>query len=237
MVVRTSFCALVLATAAGVCLWLLTPPVDDVAARLTRQLRSDHAISVASGAVPEQLSHALIATEDERFNQHHGIDAIGVARALLNDIQSRCLCQGGSTITQQVVKRLYLGGSDQGLNKIEGMVLALKLETVLNKQAIMAAYVSDAPMGPNIYGAARASCHYFGKRLDQLDLAQYALIAGLPQAPSADDPIDNPSGARTRRSSVLRLMVSNSYITAPQAAVADSAPLPTRAMDGASGCG
>lgn len=235
-VIRSVLWATLAIALAGAGLWLLTPSVADAGARLSGQLRSDHAVSVPSGTVPEQLSQALVATEDERFYQHHGIDAIGVGRAVLDDIRSRCLCEGGSTITQQVVKRLYLSGSDQGVNKVEGMVLALKLETALDKPAIMAAYVSDAPMGPNIYGATNASCHYFGKRLDQLDLAQYALLAGLPQAPSAGDPISNPSGARNRRSEVLGLMVSNSYISAAQAAAAATEPLPTMSMDGAGGC-
>jgi penicillin-binding protein 1A len=120
-------------------------------------------------------------------------------------------------------------------SKVVGMVLAVKVETVLDKQEIMAAYISDIPR-PNIYGAELSSCHYFRKPLEQLDLAQYALLAGMPRAPSAYDPQSNPAAARGRRHEVLALMVFNGYISPKQEAAADQAPLPTAAGPTAPRC-
>jgi penicillin-binding protein 1A len=217
-------------------LWIFTPPVDDISDRVTAQVRLHHGALLHHGDVPPLLAQALVAAEDERFYQHHGLDMIGIGRAAVDDLKSRCLCEGGSTITQQLVKRVYLGGSDRGINKVVGMVLAVKVETVLGKQGIMAAYLSDIPMGPNIYGAEPSSCHYFRKPLGQLDLAQYALLAGMPQAPSAYDPQSSPSAARGRRHEVLALMVFNGYISPKQEAAADQAPLPTAAGPTAPGC-
>jgi penicillin-binding protein 1A len=229
--------AIVLAAiSATVALWILTPPVDDIGDRVATQVRLDHGALLPRDQVPPLLAHALVAAEDERFYQHHGLDIIGIGRAAIDDIKSRCLCEGGSTITQQLVKRVYLGGSDRGFNKLEGMLLAVKVERVLDKQAIMAAYLSDVPMGPNINGAEKSACHYFGKSVGQLDLAQYALLAGMPQAPSAYDSVTNPKAALGRRHEVLALMVFNGYISPTQEAAADQAPLPTAAVPTAPSC-
>ena len=97
------------------------------------------------GQVPPLLAKAVIATEDERFYSHHGIDTVGLARAVLYDVANRCFCQGGSTITEQLVKELYLNGSDRGYDKLVDMVLALKVETMLGKDQIMAYYLSAIP--------------------------------------------------------------------------------------------
>jgi membrane peptidoglycan carboxypeptidase len=150
-----------------VALWIFTPPAADISDRVAAQVQMDHGALLHHGDVPPLLAQALVAAEDERFYQHHGLDVIGIGRAIVDDLKSRCLCEGGSTITQQLVKRVYLGGSDRGINKVVGMVLAVKVETVLDKQAIMAAYISDIPMGPNIYGAEPSSCRYFRKPLKQ----------------------------------------------------------------------
>ena len=206
-----------------VALWIFTQPVADISDRVAAQVQVHQGALLHRGDVPPLLAQALVAAEDERFYQHHGLDLIGIGRAVVDDVKARCLCEGGSTITQQLVKRVYLAGSDRGINKVEGMVLALKVETVLDKQEIMAAYISDIPMGPNIYGAEPSSCHYFRKPLEQLDLAQYALFAGMPQAPSGYDPQSHPTAARARRHDVLVLMVFNGYISPKQGVAADQA--------------
>jgi membrane peptidoglycan carboxypeptidase len=224
------------AISAIVALWVFTPPVTDIRYRVATQVRLHQGALLQRSEVPPLLAQALVAAEDERFDQHHGLDIIGIGRAALDDIKARCLCEGGSTITQQLVKRVYLGGSDRGFNKVVGMVLAVKVERVLDKQSIMAAYLSDVPMGPNIYGAEPSSCHYFRKPVEQLDLAQYALLAGMPQAPSAYDPLINPAAALGRRHEVLALMVFNGYISPQQEAAADRAPLPTAAGSTAPSC-
>jgi len=175
--------------------------------------------------VPQLLAQAVVATEDSRFYSHHGLDTVGLARSLVYDATNRCLCEGGSTITQQLVKQLYLNGSDRGRDKIIDMVLALKVEQVLSKQQIMAAYLSEIATGLGRYGVEEAACVYFHAPLSNLTLGQYALLAGVTQAPSVYDPTINPSAAEQRRSAVLRDMVNERYITAAQAAAADQEPV------------
>lgn len=163
--------------------------------------------------IPPNLAHAIVATEDERFYQHHGIDAIGVGRAALFDAAHRCWCQGASTITQQLVKDVYLHGSDRGFNKGVDAVVAFKVEFLITKQQILADYLSEIPTGPGLYGIEEASCAYFGAPAARLDLADDALLAGLAQAPSAYDPLRHPHAATTRRNEVLQAMFSEGYIT------------------------
>ncbi|HEX6348450.1 MAG TPA: transglycosylase domain-containing protein [Candidatus Dormibacteraeota bacterium] len=178
-----------------------------------------------AGEVPTQLADLLVATEDERFYQHHGIDVLGIARALLDDFQKGCFCEGGSTLTQQLVKETYLGGSDQGLNKMRGVALAFKVETATGKRQILADYLSITPLGFGLYGAPAAACAYFHRPLGELNLAQYALLAGMPQAPAAYDPRTHPDLATRRRSEVLIRGVSEGYITQAQADAANREPL------------
>jgi membrane peptidoglycan carboxypeptidase len=219
--------AVVLAVLAPVVatLWVSTPAVTDVRAREATDVRSHGSVLLRPDEVPPQLAQAVIATEDERFYAHHGIDTIGLARAVLYDGTNRCFCQGGSTITEQLVKELYLNGSDRGYNKLVDMVLALKVELVLSKGEILAYYLSEIPTGLNRYGVNNAACAYFHKRLNQLDLAQYALLAGVTQAPSVYDPTVDPDAAQQRRADVLAGMVSQGFITPQQAADAAQEPV------------
>src|SRR5256886_364465 len=150
--------ALALAVVAPVVLtlWVSTPDVSDVQLRVARLTRSYDVVLLRPDDVPKMLADAVIATEDERFYSHHGIDTVGLARAGLYDVANRCLCEGGSTITQQLVKQLYLNGSDRGYNKVVDMVLALKVEAILGKGQIMADYLSEIPTGVNRHGVADA---------------------------------------------------------------------------------
>ncbi len=200
-----------------VVLWLATPSGDDLTGRVQVVATSEHATVLASGEVPPLLAEAVVATEDERFYQHHGIDVIGLGRALLYDVTHLCACQGGSTITQQLVKDVYLGGSDGGVNKLADMALAFKVELRFNKQQILADYLSVVPTGFGRYGMANAACADFHRPLTALDLGQLALLAGMPQAPSAYDPLLHPDLARARRAAVLDAMVDDGYITSQQA--------------------
>ena len=206
-------------------LWVVTPSADDVQARVTAYTHAKGVVLLGETGVPLTLAHAVIATEDERFYYHHGIDSLGVARAFLYDLTERCLCQGGSTITQQLVKDIYLGGSDRGRNKIEGMVLALKVEHTLSKDQIMADYLSEITTGLGVYGVSAAACNYFSAPLGNLTLGQYALLAGVTQAPSLYDPRVNPQASAARRAHVLAAMVADSYITNSQAAAANAEPV------------
>src|SRR2546421_1010940 len=206
-------------------LWLSTPDVSDVQERVAAVTREHGVVLLRPDQVPDLLAEAVVATEDSRFYSHHGLDTVGLARAVVYDATKRCLCEGGSTITQQLVKQLYLNGSDRGRDKVTDMVLALKVEQVLSKQQIMADYLSEIATGFGRYGVAAAACAYFNAPLSDLTIGQYALLAGVTQAPSVYDPTVNPSAAEQRRSDVLRDMVNERYITAAQAAAADQEPV------------
>jgi len=208
-----------------VTLWVSTPGVADVQERVAALTRERGVVLLRPDQVPDLLAQAVVATEDSRFYSHHGLDTVGLARSLVYDATNRCLCEGGSTITQQLVKQLYLNGSDRGRDKIIDMVLALKVEQVLSKQQIMADYLSEIATGLGRYGVEKAACVYFHAPLSSLTLGQYALLAGVTQAPSVYDPTINPSAAEQRRSDVLRDMVNERYITAAQATAAAQEPV------------
>ena len=208
-------------------LWVWTPGGADVQARVQALARSHSSRVLGQDEVPAQLAEAVIAIEDERFYQHHGIDSLGLGRAVLYDATNLCLCQGGSTVTEQLVKDVFLGGSDRGYNKLQDMVLALKVERVLTKKQIMADYLSEITTGFGRYGVTAAACAYFQAPLPELTLGQYALLAGVTQAPSVYDPTINPGAARQRRSQVLAQMVAEYYVSATQAAAANAEPVLT----------
>ncbi len=182
-----------------VTLWVSTPDVSDVQQRVAAVTREHGVVLLRPDQVPDLLAQAVVATEDSRFYSHHGLDTVGLARAVVYDATNRCLCEGGSTITQQLVKQLYLN--------------------------IMADYLSEIATGFGRYGVAAAACAYFHAPLGNLTVGQYALLAGVTQAPSVYDPTVNPSAAEQRRSAVLRDMVNERYITAAQAAAADQEPV------------
>ncbi|MGA7910580.1 MAG: transglycosylase domain-containing protein [Candidatus Dormiibacterota bacterium] len=206
-------------------LWVSTPSTSDIQQRVQAAVATHGATVLGPNEVPSQLSEAVIATEDERFYSHHGVDSIGLARALLYDVANGCLCQGGSTVTEQLVKDIYLNGSDRGFNKIVDMALALKVERVIDKRQIMADYLSEITTGYGRFGVSQAACAYFKAPVGSLTLGQYALLAGVTQAPSIYDPTINPDAAMARRSQVLAAMVTDHYISAAQASEADQEPV------------
>ena len=206
-------------------LWVSIPSTADIQEQVRAAVTTHGATLLGPDDVPSQLSEAVIATEDERFYSHHGVDSIGLARALLYDVANVCLCQGGSTVTEQLVKDIYLGGSDRGFNKIVDMALALKVERVIGKKQIMADYLSEITTGYGRFGVSQAACAYFKAPLSGLTLAQYALLAGVTQAPSTYDPTINPEAALARRGQVLAAMVSDHFISAAQASAADGEPV------------
>jgi penicillin-binding protein 1A len=204
----------------AITLWVSTPAGDDVQDRVRVVTAAHGVVLLNQDEVPRLLAEAVVATEDERFYSHHGVDSIGLGRALLYDVANVCLCQGGSTITEQLVKDVYLSGSDRGYNKIVDMVVALKVERVINKSQIMADYLSEITTGYGKFGVSAAACAYFHAPLAGLTLGQYALLAGVTQAPSIYDPTINPDAARARRGQVLNSMVADKYISRAQAAAA-----------------
>jgi membrane peptidoglycan carboxypeptidase len=206
-------------------MWVFTPSAGDVQQRVQARTAALGVVLLTENEVPRLLADAVVATEDERFYAHHGIDSIGLSRAILYDATNLCLCQGGSTITQQLVKDLYLGGSDRGYNKLQDLVLALKVERVIDKGQILADYLSVITTGLNRYGVRSAACAYFHAPLKGLTVGQYALLAGVTQAPSLYDPTVDPGAAAARRSHVLAAMVSDRMISPAQAAAADAEPV------------
>ena len=213
------------AVAGGAVLWVATPDPSDIQSRVEALTRARGVTLLGEDDVPPRLAEAVVAIEDERFYEHHGIDSIGLSRALLYDVTNFCLCQGGSTITAQLVKDVYLGGSDKGFNKVVDMVVALKVEGVLSKERILADYLSEITTGFGRYGVTEAACAYFAAPLDGLTLGQYALLAGVTQAPSVYDPTVNPDLARQRRAQVLSKMVVEHLVTPAQAQAANAEPV------------
>ena len=212
-------------------LWVSSPDVSDIQQRV-KALTASYGVPLLSEyEVPKLLAEAVVATEDERFYEHHGIDSIGLGRAVLYDIVNVCLCQGGSTITEQLVKDVYLGGSDRGYNKVEDLALALKAERVLTKGQIMADYLSEITTGLARYGVTAAACAYFRAPLRGLTLGQYALLAGVTQAPSVYDPTVDPNAAAERRAEVLAQMVADHYVSASSASAANAEPVLDRGPD------
>ena len=214
-----------LAAPSALTLWVSTPSADDIQQRVLDATRAHGVVLLTEDDVPPLLAMAVVATEDERFYSHHGIDTIGLGRAFLYDATHYCLCQGGSTITEQLVKDLYLNGSNEGYNKIVDIVMALKVERVIGKERIMADYLSEITTGANRYGVSAAACTYFHQPLANLTIGQYALLAGVTQAPSLYDPTVDPDLAAVRRSSVLAAMVADNMITTEQEATANAEPV------------
>jgi penicillin-binding protein 1A len=167
-------------------------------------------------AVPETMRRAILAAEDERFYKHRGVDYVGVARAALSNFASGGARQGASTITMQVARNFFLSKEKTFTRKFNEMLLAFKIEHNLSKDAILQLYANQIFLGQRAYGFAAASQIYFGKSLEQLTLAETAMLAGLPKAPSLFNPVANPKRAKTRQLYVLRRMRELGAITDAQ---------------------
>ncbi|MGH8686986.1 MAG: penicillin-binding protein 1A [Burkholderiales bacterium] len=178
--------------------------------------------------VPEDLKHAIIAAEDERFYQHSGVDYIGAARAAYANFVTGGRRQGASTITMQVARNFFLSSEKTLTRKLYEVLLALKIEHSLSKDEILELYINQIYLGQRAYGFASAARTYFGKPLDKLTLGEDAALAALPKAPSSYNPIANPERAKQRQMYVLRRMREHGYITAEQFEAAAKAPIVTR---------
>ena len=175
--------------------------------------------------IPLQLQHALIATEDQRFYQHAGVDFRGLARAAVEVIATGRKVQGGSTITMQVARNFFLNRKKTYIRKIKEVLLALKIGRELDKDKVLALYLNKVYFGQRAYGVAAAAQIYYGEKLEQLTLPQMAMLAGLPQAPSALNPLSNPIAALARRTHVLQRMLEQHYINQQQYQQAVDTPL------------
>ena len=183
---------------------------------------------VSIAEVPEQVKQAILAAEDERFYQHTGIDYLGVARAAYANLTQGGRRQGASTITMQVARNFFLSSEKTLTRKLYEALLAFKIENNLSKDQILELYINQIYLGQRAYGFAAASQIYFGKSLDKLTLSEAAILAGLPKAPSAYNPVANPQRARQRQQYVLRRMKDLGHISEAQHAEAVKAPLHVR---------
>ena len=177
--------------------------------------------------IPQVMVNAVLAIEDARFYQHGGLDYIGLLRASLANL-GRAKSQGASTITMQVARNVYLSSEKTFTRKIYEILLTFKLEHLLTKDQILEIYLNQIYLGQRAYGFAAASETYFGKPLQQISIAEAAMLAGLPKAPSAYNPINNPKRARSRQLYIIERMLENNFITKEQAEAAKREELKIR---------
>lgn len=182
-------------------------------------------IPLSISEIPLQIQQAFLAAEDDRFYEHPGVDYQGILRAVVNQIMKGDKSQGGSTITMQLARNFFLSNEKTYLRKINEIFLALQIEKELSKEKILELYLNKIYLGKRAYGVAAAARTYYGKSVDELTLAETAMIAGLPKAPSTDNPVANPARATERRNYVLSRMRDLEFIDRTQYEEAVSAPV------------
>ena len=180
--------------------------------RLIAQFGNHKRIPLTIDHVPKTLINAITAAEDDRFFHHYGIDITGIARALIANIRSGDISQGASTITMQVARNYFLSREKTYIRKVKEILLAIKLEQKLSKAEILELYINKIFLGHRAYGFAAAAAIYYDKPLEQLSLDQLAVLAGLPKAPSRNNPVTNPARALKRRNYVLYRMYTLRHI-------------------------
>jgi membrane peptidoglycan carboxypeptidase len=216
--------------------WVTDPPVGDLHAQVAANAAQRGERPVELSAVATVMLEAAVASEDERFYHHHGIDSISVARKLALDVAEPGWREG-ATITEQLAKHLYLHGGpgnpwhDSLWHKLQMMTLALKIERRYTKQQILYAYLNTVYFGQGARGIWDASHRFFGVSPASLDLGQASLLAGLITGPYANDPYSNPAGARRRQVHVLDSMVRNRFVSEQVAEGVLAKPLRLRGGD------
>jgi penicillin-binding protein 1A len=184
-------------------------------------------INVPLAELPDDLVHAVLATEDRDYYRHGGVDPVGIGRALYQDVRGSGVSQGGSTITQQYVKNVYLTSERSVVRKVKEAILAVKLERELDKDEILERYLNTIYFGRGAYGVGAAARAYYGKDVRELGVLESSYLAGLIRSPTSADPLTNPEEAARRRSTVLVAMVEEGYITATQQAEVEALPIAT----------
>ena len=179
-------------------------------------------------AVPQQLKQAILAAEDDRFYQHGGVDYTGILRAAYSNFTSGGMRQGASTITMQVARNFFLTKEKTLSRKFSEALLAFKIEHSLSKDEILELYFNQIYLGQRAYGFAAAAQVYFGKPLREINLAEAAMLAGLPKAPSRYNPVVNPKRAKARQLYVLRRMQELGYISGEEFKTAEKQPVRAR---------
>ena len=196
---------------------------------LIAQIGEQRRIPVTYDQIPDVVKHAFLAAEDDRFFEHHGIDYLGVVRAVLVDVISGEKTQGASTITMQAARNMFLNLDKTARRKLQETFVTYEMEHEFSKKEIFGLYLNVIFFGQRAYGVAAAAETFFGKTLDQLTVAEAATLAGIPKAPSRYNPIVNPQLAQGRRSYVLRRMRDLGYIDVPTAVAANQEPMQARA--------
>lgn len=198
---------------------------------LIAEFGSKRRIPLTYDQFPPDFIHAALAAEDERFFKHGAVDPKGLARAVFDLLRYQEIRSGGSTITMQVARNFFLTLNQTFLRKFNEIVLAIQIEHLLSKQQILALYLNKIFLGHHAYGAAAAAQVYYGKPLAELNLSQMAMIAGLPKAPSAYNPITNPERALIRRNWILGRMKELGNIDENQYQLAAAQPVTARYHD------
>lgn len=196
--------------------------------KLIQEYGEKKSIPVRYDEIPKTLIYALIATEDQRFFEHSGVDVFGLGRAAIRMIKTGTKSQGGSTITMQVARNFFLSRKKTFLRKFNEILLAIKIDRELSKEKILELYFNRIYFGNRAYGVGAAANVYYGATLKELNLAELAMLAGLPQAPSTQNPIVNPIAAKKRRDHVLLRLLEEKYITQEQYQEAIHQPLTAR---------
>ena len=181
--------------------------------KLISEIGTKKRLPLEYSEIPERMTQAIISSEDERFFEHGGVDYRGLGRAVYELITTGDKKSGGSTITMQVARNFFLTKEKTYLRKLNEIILSYKIENDLSKEEILALYLNKIFLGYRSYGVAAAAQTYYGRPIAELTLDEYAMIAGLPKAPSAYNPIANPSRAKLRRNYVLRRMNELNFIT------------------------
>ena len=184
---------------------------------LVTELHVERRIFVPLAQIPQALRDAVVATEDARFYSHHGVDPTGIARAIYQNFRRGRIVEGGSTITQQLAKVLFLTPDKSLERKLKEAVLALLIERRYPKDRILELYLNQIYFGHGAFGVEAAAQTFFGKSVGDLTLAESALLAGLPKAPSTYSPFDHPAAAKRRRTTVLARMVETDMLKPDQA--------------------
>jgi penicillin-binding protein 1A len=192
---------------------------------LLTEFQAERRIFVPLREIPKILRDAVIAVEDARFYSHFGVDLRGIARAAYANFRHNRIMEGGSTITQQLAKVLFLTPDRRFERKVKEALLALELERRYSKDRLLEIYLNQIYLGHGAYGVEAAARTYFGASVQELTLPQAALLAALPRAPGNYSPFEHPDVARTRRAYVLRRMVELEYVKPEEAKRATAAPL------------
>src|SRR5712672_1174737 len=201
--------------------------------RLIASIGDQRRIPMRYDQLPRKLIQAFLATEDDRFFQHHGVDWQGILRAAVANFKAGKISQGASTITMQVSRDMFLTPKRDMKRKMSEVYISLLMETEFTKEEIFSLYVNKIFLGQRSYGVAAAAEVYFGKSLDQLSIAEMATLAGIPTAPSMVNPVASAEAAKVRRTHVLGRMLELGYIDQTEYNDAKNSPMESR-LHGAS---